>query len=136
MKRGPNWRGGRIRRPRGYIMIWEPNHPLAGRDGYVLEHRKVVFDAGIEIPLDHHVHHINGDRADNRLENLSVHACPDHHRMHVGDTVQNQYGEWPVYEGHPTPSQRAALWNRSHPERRKEITRRYRQRHRDRGEIR
>jgi hypothetical protein len=27
-----------------YVRIWEPTHPLAMKDGYVLEHRKVLHD--------------------------------------------------------------------------------------------
>jgi hypothetical protein len=56
----------------GYVRVFEPSHPLANADGYVLQHRKVVYDAGIEIPPGAHVHHLNRNRADNRLENLAV----------------------------------------------------------------
>lgn len=48
------WRNGhyeklptsrQIRRPnaKGYVALFEPTHPLAMKDGYVYEHRKVVF---------------------------------------------------------------------------------------------
>lgn len=99
--------GSADRRPRrrvgntGYVFIWEPAHPLAMRDHYVLEHRKVWFDAHGEIPTGHHVHHINGDKTDNRLENLEVKAPSDHHRDHVREAGQivNQYGAWPLQDG-------------------------------------
>lgn len=36
-----------------------------------------------------HVHHINGNRRDNRIENLSVHSSRDHRRLHhVGGTPE------------------------------------------------
>lgn len=35
--------------PSGYVRVWEPGHPMGMADGYVLEHRKVIYDAGIEI---------------------------------------------------------------------------------------
>lgn len=80
--------------PSGYVRVWEPSHPLANRDGYVLEHRKVVHDAGVVIPPGTNVHHRNGIKDDNRLENLVVKPASTHHRDHVraADAVVNQFG--------------------------------------------
>lgn len=66
----------------GYVVVREPTHPLALASGYVYEHRKVVFDAGIPIPPGAHVHHKNHDRTDNRLENLEVLSMVEHMRLH------------------------------------------------------
>jgi hypothetical protein len=95
-KMGANWRGGRSVTIRGYVRVWAPDHPLANRDGYVLEHRKVVYDAGIEIPEGFHVHHVNEDPSDNRLENLEVVPASEHWRKHAGvaGEVSNQYGRF------------------------------------------
>lgn len=81
---------GRIKNPQGYVLVREPDHPLAKADGYVLEHRKVVHDAGIEIPPGHVVHHINGRKDDNRLENLEVLSMSAHRRTHRGPIRHGQ----------------------------------------------
>ena len=66
----------------GYVIVKDPDHPLAGKNGYVLAHRRVVYDAGVEVPPGHHVHHRNGDKTDNRLENLEVLSKSEHHTLH------------------------------------------------------
>jgi hypothetical protein len=79
----------------GYRSVYEPSHPLAHADGYVLEHRKIVYDAGIPVPDGFHVHHLNGDKLDNRLENLEVISATDHARHHaLEDGTINQFGAW------------------------------------------
>ncbi len=93
-----NLRPGRTVLSVGYWAVMEPGHPLAMADGYVLEHRKVVYDAGIPVPPGYHVHHINGDKLDNRLENLEVKRAGDHGREHAEERgyVVNQFGKFPV----------------------------------------
>lgn len=45
----------------------------ANSNGYVIEHRLVVGRAlGRRLTKHETVHHINGDRSDNRLENLQL----------------------------------------------------------------
>lgn len=66
----------------GYVDIYEPDHPLARRDGYVLEHRKILWDQGVLVDPSLHVHHRNGDKQDNRVENLQVLTVADHTRLH------------------------------------------------------
>lgn len=66
-----------------YLYSLVPKHPKATKNGYVLEHR-VVMENHLGRLLDPNevVHHRNGDKHDNRLENLEVmdyrkHSC--HH---------------------------------------------------------
>lgn len=65
----PNWKGGfRIRD--GYISVLE-GFGKSGR--YVLEHRKVMSEyLGRSLRQDEIVHHKNGDKLDNRIENLEL----------------------------------------------------------------
>jgi hypothetical protein len=72
----PFWRGGRIML-HGYPAVKVgSNDPMASmriHNGYVLEHRLVMARAlGRPLSRRETVHHINGDRTDNRLENLQL----------------------------------------------------------------
>ena len=74
-KRGeehPNWRTGRhVRKRDGYVQVRITNE--AGERVYVLEHR-LVMEQHLGRPLEEHetVHHKNGDKSDNRIENLEL----------------------------------------------------------------
>lgn len=68
----------------GYRQVYAPDHPLAQKHGYVLEHRLVVYESGMAVPPGCHVHHLNGDKADNRLENLRVLPAREHLYSHNG----------------------------------------------------
>jgi DNA-binding CsgD family transcriptional regulator len=71
------WKGGKTKTGQGYVQAWvaadDQMAAMRSRSGYILEHRLVVARA-IGRPLDQRetVHHINGDRQDNRLENLQL----------------------------------------------------------------
>jgi len=67
----------------GYVDIYIPDHPAAGKSGYVREHRLVVEKRlGRYLREDEVVHHKNGKRADNRYQNLEVTSKSDHTRHH------------------------------------------------------
>ncbi|MFA5036703.1 MAG: HNH endonuclease [Candidatus Izemoplasmatales bacterium] len=72
----PNWKGGR-RKENGYWTIKiSPDskyYSMASNIGYVREHRLVVAKyLGRPLLTNEIVHHLNGDREDNRLENLVI----------------------------------------------------------------
>lgn len=70
----PNWKGGRQRNGEGYVRVLADGFPeMADTRGFVLEHR-LVMARHLGRPLTRHetVHHINGKRDDNRLDNLQL----------------------------------------------------------------
>lgn len=71
---GPkNWKGGRNKHVSGYIKAIAKGHPLADKNGYVLEHRLVMEEIiGRKLLAQERVHHKNGVRDDNRPENLEL----------------------------------------------------------------
>ena len=57
----------------GYRVVYIPDHPMANSAGTVAEHRLVMAQSlGRNLRDDENVHHINGDRLDNRLDNLEL----------------------------------------------------------------
>ena len=67
--------------PKGYKLIRNPSHPMATREGYVMEHRMVMAEhIGRMLTAQEVVHHKNGSRADNRIENLELMVKSAHDR--------------------------------------------------------
>lgn len=81
--RNGSWRGGRTIDKSGYLLVRRPEHPAANSAGYVRHHRLVMEEA-IGRPLGDRevVHHKNGDKLDNRPENLMVFEENSHHLQH------------------------------------------------------
>lgn len=72
-----NWKGGKIQQS-GYVAVKvDPEHrfydEMAHKSGYILEHRLKIAEAiGRPLRQTETVHHKNGKKKDNRLENLQL----------------------------------------------------------------
>lgn len=57
----------------GYKLLWMPNHPMANKDGYIIEHRLIMTNhLGRLLNSWEEVHHINKIKTDNRIANLEL----------------------------------------------------------------
>lgn len=66
-----------------YTYAIVPSHPNATIRGYVFEHRVVIENnIGRLLTALEVVHHLNGNKKDNRVENLEVLDCAEHSRLH------------------------------------------------------
>lgn len=72
-KNHPQWKGGRVKTQRGYILVYKPDHPYGESGCYIREHRLIMEKIlGRYLKPSEEVHHINGKVDDNRPENLIV----------------------------------------------------------------
>lgn len=67
-----NWKKDKID-DQGYVQVFAPGHANARKSNRVPKHRMVMSDfLGRPLKKNESVHHINGDKTDNRLENLEL----------------------------------------------------------------
>lgn len=87
----PGWNGPRRTvDPNGYIVVnYGKGHPYMRDNGQGLEHRYVMATSlGRPLQTSESVHHKNGDRADNRIENLELWSSSQPPGQRVEDKVQ------------------------------------------------
>jgi len=88
-----NWKGGRTYR-NGYAFIKlyppDPFYSMAkGSSRYIAEHRLIMAQhLGRLLKTTEIVHHINGVRADNRIENLEIITPHEHPKQYTAGYVE------------------------------------------------
>lgn len=88
------WNGGVGNTSKGYRVVKMPSHHRANSRGYVLEHI-LIFEkeTGIKVPDNCCVHHLNGIKNDNRIDNLclmSFSAHTKHHHIGAKRTIETK----------------------------------------------
>jgi len=89
----PDWKGGRTINKDGYVEVYSPEHPNRRKHTrYVLEHRLVMEEhLGRYLTSQEVVHHRNGVKDDNRIENLELFAT---NGEHLSETLKGQCPQW------------------------------------------
>jgi hypothetical protein len=77
------WKGGKKIDSKGHVLILKKGYPGAGSNGYIMEHRYVMEQfLGRQLKKCEIVHHKNGIKDDNRIENLEIMTNGEHTRLH------------------------------------------------------
>ncbi|MEI7494509.1 MAG: HNH endonuclease signature motif containing protein [Alphaproteobacteria bacterium] len=91
-----NWKGGSTIRKNGYKEI------KFGENRGKLEHR-VIYEQyyGIKLKPHQNIHHINGVKLDNRIENLELWDTSQPSGQRIEDKIRFYFNLVKVYENHP-----------------------------------
>ena len=77
----------------GYEYFFDKTHPLAAKSGRVYMHRHVWWLTHGSVKDRSHIHHINGNRSDNRIENLKEVSPQEHgmeHRSEINKGIKEK----------------------------------------------
>jgi len=85
-EKGANWKGGETHNGKYKIRKLHPSdffYPMTSSNGYVMVNRLVMAaHLGRCLQKEEIVHHKNGDKQDNRIENLELTSNGEHSLMH------------------------------------------------------
>lgn len=81
----------RLQKDTGYFYFIDPAHPLArGNSGRVYYHRHIAsLKRGRWLVPGEIVHHIDGDRKNNKVENLLITTDKRHGKIHRGEVAKH-----------------------------------------------
>lgn len=78
-----NWKGGRYMKS-GYWVVRCEGHPRAEKRGHYVKEQVLIMEKALGRYLrdGEIVHHLNGNKSDNRIENLTIVSSQEHARIH------------------------------------------------------
>lgn len=103
----PAWKSGARIDKDGYIKTYAPDHPWPRKGGYVFEHvRLIELQVGRRVLPGESVHHVDGDRRNNSINNLQLMERGDHSRLHrlVDSRDRLRDSSWRFAPGRRSPS--------------------------------
>jgi hypothetical protein len=73
----------------GYVELYLPSHPNSDKTGTLLQHRFVMAEhLGRPLLESESIHHKNGNRSDNRIENLELWSGSHPKTARVSDLIK------------------------------------------------
>lgn len=100
----------------GYIRVYYPTHPDANKRGHIAEHRLVMEQhLGRRLTKTETIHHINGKRDDNRLENLELWASGHPRGQRIEDLITYAKEILTKYDNYQNPTKQYFQFQIIHP---------------------
>lgn len=85
------WKGGIKKDKKGYIYEYCPEHPFKRQGNYVFQHRLVMERfLGRYLLSTESVHHRDGNKQNNRIENLQLISPREHASLHAKKAMKSK----------------------------------------------